>query len=304
MKPTVLILGATGRFGRAAGQAFSDAGWDVARFERQSGDLKLAARSADVIVSAWNPKYPDWAAQVQPLHDQVIAAAKTAGATVIVPGNVYVFGPDAGQPWGAQTPHRAQNPLGQIRSAMEQAYRQSGVQTIVLRAGDFIDTSPSGNWFDAVMTKHLAKGRFVYPGPRNVAHAWAYLPDLARVAVQLAQIRSELPTFTDVSFPGYTMTGTEIAAALNRVVSHPVTLKQMSWVPLQLLKPVWPMARCLLEMRYLWGLVHQLDGADLKRYLPEFETTPIEQALANAIPQEMLTALIESPQSVEAFVVN
>ncbi|UWQ90772.1 sugar nucleotide-binding protein [Rhodobacteraceae bacterium M382] len=284
MKPTVLILGPTGRFGRAAEHAFCTAGWTTVRFDRGTDDLVQAARAADVIVNAWNPQYPDWADQVPRLHDQVIAAAKAAGATVIVPGNVYVYGPQATPPWGQETPQEARNPLGQIRIAMEQAYRQSGVRTIVLRAGDFIDTVASGNWFDAVLTKRLASGRFSYPGPLDVPHAWAFLPDLARAAVQLAERREELPVFSDISFPGYTVTGAEMATALDRIVTRPVRMTQMSWIPLRLLKPVWPMARCLLEMRYLWQVGHTLDGTLLEQYLPGFAVTPFETALAQAIP--------------------
>ncbi len=78
------------------------------------------------------------------LHAQVIAAARQSGATVIVPGNVYVFGADTPGPWGQTTPHGAQNPLGRIRIDMEAAYRGAGVRTIILRGGDFIDTEASG----------------------------------------------------------------------------------------------------------------------------------------------------------------
>ena len=55
MPQTVLILGASGRFGRNAAQAFADAGWQVHRFDRRSDDLMQAVRGVDVIVNAWNP---------------------------------------------------------------------------------------------------------------------------------------------------------------------------------------------------------------------------------------------------------
>jgi hypothetical protein len=79
---------------------------------------------------------------------------------VIVPGNVHNSGTDAPDIFDANTPHNATNPLGRIRTEMEAAYRDSGVRTIILRAGDFIDTQASGNWFDKVMTPKLDKGPF------------------------------------------------------------------------------------------------------------------------------------------------
>jgi len=283
MAQTALILGQSGRFGRNAAQAFQAAGWVVKGFDRARDDLMRAAIGADVIVNAWNPPYPDWARQIPRLHAQVRDAAKASGATVIVPGNVYVFGPDVPPPWSQDSPHRAANPLGRLRIEMEAAYARDGVKTIVLRAGDFLDTQASGNWFDQVMIKSLAKGRFVYPGDPDIPHSWAYLPDLVRAAVDLANTRHALPDFADIPFPGYTMTGSQIVSHLQKILGQQVELRRMNWVPLQLAKPFWPMGRCLLEMRYLWDTPHSLDGTLFHSLLPEFEATRVEDALSAAI---------------------
>lgn len=135
MKKDVLILGGSGRFGRQAAEAFWNAGWHVRLFDRKSDDLTEAARGAHTIVNAWNPAYPEWPAQLPGLTRAVIAAARTSGARVVLPGNVYVFGPDCPAPWGADSPRRANNPLGRLRIEMEQAYRDAGVPTLILRAG-------------------------------------------------------------------------------------------------------------------------------------------------------------------------
>lgn len=283
MSQKVLILGASGRFGHNAAQAFGAAGWTVARFDRARDDLARAAIGAEVIVNAWNPAYPDWAAQVPVLHAQVRQVARDTGATVIVPGNVYVFGADTPSPWSEHSPHNATNPLGRIRVEMEAAYAQEDVRTIILRSGDFIDTQASGNWFDRVMIKPLAKGRFTYPGRCDSPRAWAYLPDMARATVALAEMRDQLPRFADIPFPGYTFSAQEIATALTRVTGRNVTARPMSWLPIRLLARVWPLARCLLEMRYLWDTPHALDGTRFAALLPDFKATPVDTALRRAV---------------------
>ena len=299
MTRTVLILGASGRFGRACDTAFTAAGWQVHRFDRKRDSLRQMAMAADVIVNGWNPAYPDWATQVPALHGQVIEAAKVSGSTVILPGNVYVYGAGTPPPWSEASPHRAENPLGRIRRSMEAAYRAAGVRVILLRAGDFIDTSASGNWFDAVMTAKLAKGRFIYPGNPEIPHAWAYLPDLARAAVQLAT-RDDLDVFEEVPFPGHTLTGQAMLAALNGVLARPAQLKPMAWWPLQLAAPVWPMGRCLLEMRYLWDTPHWLDGSRFGQLLPGFTQTPLPQVLAAALAASLLQQDLHPDQPVAA----
>lgn len=282
-RDTILILGASGRFGRNCADAFTSAGWDVRRFDRKNDDLLTAAKGVDVILNGWNPAYPDWAKTVPQLTKQVIAAAKASGATVIMPGNVYNFGKDAPQNFNESTPHRAQNTLGKIRAEMEAAYQRSGVPTIILRGGDFLDTTASGNWFDMIMIKKLAKGMFEYPGNTEIPHAWAYLPDLARACVQLAEKRGELDRFEDIPFPGYTMTGVELHREVQIAAARTIRLKNMSWLPLRLISPFIPMVKHLVEMSYLWNKPHHLDGRKFNRLLPDFEMTPVAAAVASAV---------------------
>ncbi len=279
MSQHVLILGGSGRFGRHATQAFQAAGWHVSQFDRRRDDLIQVAKGKDVIVNALNPPYEKWQAEVPRLTANVIGAAKASGATVIIPGNVYVYGKDAPARLTPEVSHSATNPLGRVRINMEAAYRASDVQTIILRAGDFIDTEASGNWFDRYLIGKLAKGAFVYPGRMDAAHTWAWLPDLARAAVALAQMRHDLVQFEDVAFPGYALSGEEIAQALEVASGQKLARKPMSWLPLRLMAPFWKRMRHLIEMRYLWNKPHFLDGARFATLLPDFKPTPLVEAL-------------------------
>jgi hypothetical protein len=170
---------------------------------------------------------------------------------------------------------------------MEQAYKDAGVRTIILRAGDFIDTEASGNWYDKIITAGIAKGKVVYPGATNVPHAWAYPPAMAACAGALASMADTLPRFTDIHFPGYPMTGAELHAALEQTLGQRLKLSQMNWLPLQIAKPFWSLARFLLEMRYLWNTPHELSGDKLADLLPDFEPTPLLEALSDSLPEDI-----------------
>ena len=224
-----------------------------------------------------------------PMHARVIEAVSGSGATVIVPGNVYVFGARTPAPWSENSPHSATNPLGRLRIEMEAAYARAGIRTILLRGGDFIDTRASGNWFDLIMTKRLSRGVFTYPGDPDIPHAWAYLPDMARAAVGLAALRDSLPEHADIPFPGYTLTGREIAGTLEQVTGAQLRVARFNWWPLALMSPFVPMMRGLREMRYLWTTPHSLDGARLAALLPEFRATPVREAMATAIAHPQTT---------------
>jgi nucleoside-diphosphate-sugar epimerase len=283
MADSALILGASGHFGRPAAEAFAAAGWEVRRFRRGSDDLAEAAAGAAVIVNGWNPGYPNWAAEVPRQTAEIIGAAKGSGATILQPLNVYVYGPGAPEVLGVETPHGAGNPLGRVRIEMEAALRSAGVPVILLRAGEFIGAAGhGGGWLDQVILKPLAKGRINYPGPLDVPHAWAYLPDLARAAVALAGKRRELVQVTEVPFPGHTLTGRELAAGLAEALGRPIEARRMTWLPLRLAAPVWPLARGLLEMRYLWEMPHRLERETFARLLPDFRATSLAEALRAA----------------------
>lgn len=283
MKATALILGPSGRMGRNAASAFEADGWEVRRFDRATDDLWDAAWGADVIVNAWNPPYPKWESELPGLTDKVIEVARASGALVIVPGNVYVYGADAPELFAPETPHRATNRLGRARINMETRYRAAGVRTLIVRAGDYIDSEASGNWFDGMMVKNLGKARLTYPGRLDAFHAFAYLPDVAAVMVGLANRRDALELFEDVTLPGYTLTGVGLASSLSEATGTRITARRMSWLPLWLAAPFWPMGRGLLEMRYLWSKPHRLDGARLDELLPDFSPTPVTVALRSAI---------------------
>lgn len=289
MTQTALILGASGRFGSHCDTAFRAAGWTTRRYTRGT-DMAKAAQGVDVIVNGLNPpNYKNWATEIPRITQQVIAAAKASGATVLVPGNVYTFGTQPG-PWSDSTPQTPCSRKGAIRVTMENAYRAAacdGVRTILLRGGDYIDTRGSGGFFDLVITKPLAKGRISYPGRTDIPHAWAYLPDMARAAVALADARADLPAFADIAFPGWTLSGADLADQIAHVAGRSIVARRMSWVPIQLASPFWGLGRELLEMRYLWDHPHWLDGTRFADVVPEFAPTPMAAALASALPADV-----------------
>lgn len=276
MIQTVLILGASGRIGRHAHDAFSAAGWRVRTYTRGT-DMTQAAMGCDVIVNGLNPpNYHNWAGLIPQITRQTIAAAKASGATVIIPGNVYHFGDTPGT-WSEKTPPRPVARKGQIRLDMERAYKASGVQTIILRGGNFIDPARQGCVLTDVYLR--TPGTFTLPGPADIRQAFCYLPDWGHAAVQLAHMRGELGHFEDIPFPGYTLTAAELRAAVEAQLGRPLKTAHLPWWLFTLAGPVWELARELPEMRYLWNTDHRLDGTRFNALLPEFRATPLDAAL-------------------------
>jgi nucleoside-diphosphate-sugar epimerase len=310
---TVLVLGANGRLGAACVQAFAAAGWTVlAQARRAPADAlprgathlaidmadtaALAATAADarVVVYAVNPVYTSWQAQALPLLRQGMDVAQRLDATFMLPGNVYNFGEGMPALLNQRTPQQPTARKGHIRVAMErelQARAASGqLRSIVLRAGDFFGAG-TGVWMDLVITKSLRQGKLVYPGPLDRAHAWAYLPDLARAFVAVATRAHDLPAFADLPFAGHTLSGAEMLAAIERaaeslgLVPNGGAFKHsgLPWFALKLIGLVVPMWREIAEMSYLWRVPHALDGAALARAAGPLPATPLDAALRDTL---------------------
>lgn len=285
MTKTALVLGASGSFGGQMALALQSANWQVNRYQRGT-DMAAAAKGADLIVNGLNPpNYHNWDQLIPEITTQVLAAAKSSGATILVPGNVYPYGMEPG-PWGPDTPQRPVSRKGAIRAEMEARYRDAATQgqrTILLRGGDFLLPGAGQNVMNQVILGKLAKGRITSLGDPDALHAWAYLPDMARAAVGLAELGKELPVYADIPFAGHTFSITELAAVISAQTGKPLRVSRFpTWI-FTLASPVWELARELREMLYLSSFPHQLDPAPLRHWLPDFQPTSLEQVIARHV---------------------
>jgi nucleoside-diphosphate-sugar epimerase len=306
----VLVLGANGRLGRAAVEAFAAAGWRVFAHARRApaaplppgaqpvdrplddlAGLAAQAAGARVVVHALNPPYTRWAQEALSLARQGMDLAQRLGATFMLPGNVYNFGSSMPALLQPDTPQRADSRKGRIRVQLEAEMRHragSGLRSVVLRAGDFYGGG-RGSWFDQVIVGRLARGRLVYPGPLDVPHAWAYLPDLARAFVAVAA-RDDLPAFGALHFAGHTLTGAQLLAGVERAAASLGRVPAAGWrrggLPWPLLRAggwLVPMWRELAEIAYLWRVPHALDDGALQACAGPLPATPLDAALRRTL---------------------
>lgn len=284
MTGTVLILGPSGKIGTHAKRAFGAAGWQVRSYDRATNDMISAAQGVDVIINGLNPpNYHNWARLIPQITKEVIAAAKAVGATVIIPGNVYNFG-DVPGTWSEHTPQNANTRKGRIRIVMEEAYRRSGVQTIVLRAGNFIDPDQNGDVMSMLQLSKIGKGKLVTMGDPRAMQPYCYLPDWARAAVALADKRLDLQSFEDIPFPGHAFTMENLRQFLETQLDKKIRIRPFPWWTMTLAAPFWELARELAEMRYLSNTSHQLDRTKFDRLLPGFQATDLSTVMLAGLP--------------------
>lgn len=308
---TVLVLGASGGIGGEVTRQLLAAGWQVRALkrgmdkqeERRGGihwvrgdamsreDVVRAARGCEVIVHAVNPPgYRRWSELVLPMIDNTIAAAEAQGATIVLPGSVYNYGPDAfAKPIAEHAPQRPRTRKGAIRVAVEQrlqtAAARGRAKVIVVRAGDFFGPTVGNSWFSQGLVKQGRPVKQVsLPGAPGAGHQWAYLPDVARTMVALLVRRAELGAFECFHMAGHwDADGTAMGAAIGRVVQRhgapAPRLAPFAWWMVWLASPFVPTFRELLEMRYLWQVPVRMDNARLRALVGQEPHTPLDDAV-------------------------
>jgi nucleoside-diphosphate-sugar epimerase len=305
MSGKILVLGAAGRLGCAAAEAFRMAGWSVTSLVRPGAahraprgtkvvetidrlDAIAAARGADVVLHALNPPFKTWRRMALAHAYSAIEVAETAGATLMFPGNLYNYGTGMPSVIDELTPMQPTTRKGDIRVEIEQRMQEAaerGVRTIILRAGDFFG-SGRGAWFDLVIAKQLARNEVTYPGPLDVVHEWAYVPDLAAAMVQLAEKRERLGAFETFGFPGHAITGRTLIDTIAKASgrdSRDLRVRQMQWWMIKALSPFFALPRELSELDYLWKVPHRIAGDKLKAMIGEVPHTPLDTAVKRAL---------------------
>jgi nucleoside-diphosphate-sugar epimerase len=313
MQRLALVIGAAGGIGGATAAALLQHGWSVRAMSRdpdgarrrqpelagvewvrgdalEPSDVLSAATGASVIMHGANPPgYRNWSGLQLPMLESTIAAARASGASIVFPGTVYNYGPDAFPQLGERSPQNPGTRKGAIRVQMEQRLERAardGTQVLIVRAGDFFGARAGNSWFSQAIVKPGRPLRSVtYPGKPEVGHAWAYLPDLGETIAQLVERRAELGAFEVFHFGGHWLPrGIEMASAALRVAgARSVRIRRFPWLALYALAPFVETFREMLELRYLWTQPVRLDNAKLLTFLGEEPHTPLDRALRDTL---------------------
>lgn len=309
---TALVLGASGGIGGEVARQLRDAGWTVKALQRglaaahevrdgihwlrgdalNGSEVASAAQGCSVIVHAVNPPgYRDWDRLVLPMLDNAIAAATAQRATLVLPGTVYNFGPDAFPMLQEDSPQRPVTRKGAIRVEMEARLRaasERGMRALIVRAGDFFGPRAGNNWFSQGLIKPgKAVASISNPAAPGVGHQWAYLPDVARTMVELLARRDSLPAFASFHMAGHwDATGRQMAEAIQRVAARhgrKPRIGALPWWLLNIASLFVVTFKEMREMRYLWQQPVRMDNAHLVATLGHEPHTPLDEAVEAAL---------------------
>jgi nucleoside-diphosphate-sugar epimerase len=313
---TILVLGVTGGIGGAVAEALAMRGHAIRALVRarpgqpmpwvrewRVGDatnadaVRAAAEGAGLIVHAVNPPgYRRWREQALPMLANTIAAARASGATILFPGNVYVFSDTSPSLVDEAAVHAPTTRKGAVRREMEAmlgAAAREGVRSITLRCGDFFGPGVTSSWFARVIAKEGRDSRrLLDPTIGGAGHSWAYVPDAAEAFARLVEVRAHLPAHAVLHFEGHWVErGDAFARAIRDVIGRPdLAVRPFPHWAVRLGAPVVPLFRELAEMAWLWRHPLKLDNRALVAWIGPEPRTPLPIAIAAALDGDGLAA--------------
>jgi nucleoside-diphosphate-sugar epimerase len=303
---TALIMGITGGFGGHVAQALTKQGWshkvlmrNPARLPQQFSaaevitgdagnldDVRTAAQGVDLLVYGVNPANYQWEGKAEPWLENAATVAEENRLTMVFPGNVYVFDPADGPEFDETAAFQPVSSKGEMRVAMEERLQlasQRGAKVIIIRCGDFIGSHSPSTWVQQLIKPNAAGYTLSAPGPDQLMHTWAYLPDVAQTVAELVANQDKMHAFNVFHFKGYRTTFVEMAKVIEKTTGKKVVIKRFPWWAIHLMSPFSTLFRSLLEMRYLWNQEVNLSDDKLRATLGKpLPHTPLGQALVRS----------------------
>ena len=292
----IAVLGGGGGLGRNVVDAALAAQHEVVALVRDSRRTALPATVATVVGDAARPedlmrvmdgtdattfcvmpRFASWLNEFAPLLEAAIEAARQTGSRLIFPANVWIYGP--GQVGDLVNEARAPTPIsqrGKLRAEMEQRLRTAGVRYAVVRLPEFY--GPNVVTLTARVFRAVLEGRRVlWPGPLDHTIELVYMPDAARILVEVAAApNGDAAVF---HMPGVYTTPRQFARLVS-VLSG--SSAHISSVPNWLLSAVGifsPGIRGVSENVHLWKHPILLDGAACKARFGAIPTTLLNEAV-------------------------
>ncbi|MEZ5205659.1 MAG: NAD-dependent epimerase/dehydratase family protein [Acidimicrobiales bacterium] len=250
--------------------------------------LTAAADGAVAIYNCANPTvYHRWAAEWPPMATAMLDAAEATGATLVMTGNLYAYGPVDG-PITPDLPLAAPGTKGQVRARMwaEALARHDvgRVHVVEARASDFIGprVTDGGHLGERAVPRLLhGKGVKVLGDP-DAPHSWTYVPDVARTLVTLGGDERAWGRAWHVPTVEARSARQMVTALCDAAGVAPVAVGRVPWSMVRLGGLVVPMLRELGETRYQFDRPFVLDSTETTGTFG-IEPTPLEAQCAATV---------------------
>jgi len=247
-----------------------------------------AVRGMDVIVHAAAVPYPEWPRFVPLFAENALAAAEASGATLVFPGNVYVYGRPRSRSVTEDHPQEPHTVKGRIRLGVErrllQAHHDGRVDLVLPRYPDVYGPGGMHADFRPVFAGALIGKPCRWPLDADALHEFILNDDAAEAMLKLIRTPSAHGLAVHVPGPRPIVSRDFIRLAYAAAGSGEPSVRVFGRRMYRLVGLFNGMARAAYEMAYLFDDPILLDGS-LYRSLTgsQHPATPYEEGVRRTL---------------------
>jgi nucleoside-diphosphate-sugar epimerase len=245
-----------------------------------------AAKGATVVYRCLSASYAQWVEQWLPMTENIIAAAREAGARLVSPGNVYVYGPLQRVPASEDHPLAAVGEKGRLRIAtletLLSAHRSGAVPVVIPRFPDMYGPCVIGRVYGELF-HHAARGEVTrWFGDPHVLRDLVFVDDAARACIAVGGCEEMFGRAWHVPGAG-PLTAGDFIRLVYREAGHRCQTRRISPLTVRVESMFNRETRAFLEFRYMFEQPLVLDGSRFAAAFPGFGYTPHDQAVRETL---------------------
>ncbi|MBD2752771.1 NAD(P)H-binding protein [Spirosoma validum] len=314
----ILVLGATGSIGyavtanllarrlpvtilvrnRAKAEALFSEQSTLTIVEGDVQDSALLSRISadkDFIFHGINYPYNQWFGNMDTATQKIIDAAAQNQATIVLPGNVYNFG-NTKEPIREDSRPNPCSRKGRLRveieAMLENAATTGRCRVVNVRLPDFWGPNVLNEGIKPIFENALTGKALPWIVNADIPHQSVYTKDAAEIIARLMVREWAERTQSEASSAAYQVWnygGTTVASMrawfeqITALTGKPLKVQVYSRLVISVLGLFMPVLREVKEMLYLYDNTIVLDDSNVLALFPDFEPTPMNQALTETL---------------------
>jgi nucleoside-diphosphate-sugar epimerase len=249
-------------------------------------DIKPAFQNASVVYHCVNVPYDKWTKVMPLVTDNIIAGAIETQASIVFPGNVYVYGHFQRVPASEDHPLAATSKKGKLRIALEKklidAHSNGKVKVVIPRFPDYYGPNVTNNLMKPIFTAAVAGEKANWIGKLDIEHDYVYVEDAASACTLLGETTSSYGEVWHVPGAG-PITGREFIDMAFKAAGKKPNIGVLSERTIREAGQVDAEVQELIELMYEFEEPLVLDGSKFSSRFPLFKYTPHEEGVKKTI---------------------
>lgn len=248
-------------------------------------DIIRAAGEADIIFHSANIPYHEMESRLLPLGESVMKSAEMTGAKVVVVDGIYPYGRRLMERATEEHPKKPHTRKGKVRLAYEElifSSRWHKARPLIVRLPDYYGPSAQASYLSVTMEAIAAGKPTVFVGNMSVPREYVYLPDAARMIIEVAAREESYGQNWHIPGPGV-ISGHELVRIAQRAAGKRKAVMPLGRIGLSLIGLFNPVMKEVVEMLYLTEEPLVLSGDKYERRIGPISWTPHELAITETM---------------------